>query len=632
MCGICGFVTRQTVELENLRIMTDTMYHRGPDDAGYEILNQDRLYYGMAQRRLSIMDLTSAGHQPMHSTDNNITLVFNGEIYNFKKIRSELTDYNFKSECDTEVIIAAYKKWGIDCVNHFNGMFAIALLDLEKGLLYLVRDRFGKKPLYYYYRDNEFVFASELKPIMKYKYFHKELETDVLGEFLVKQYIKSPRTVLKNVYKVCPGEIITFKDFHINKQQFWDFNNLYNQKKNLYRKSYKKAIIEMKDCLQQAITDRLVADVPVGILLSGGYDSSVITALAQKNSSQKIKTYTIGFTDKKLNEAEYARDVAKFLNTDHHEYYISEKDMIRLVRKLPEYYDEPFADSSQIATMLVSQMAKKDVTVVLGGDGADELLGGYPTHRMLPIAQLLDSFGYILNCLCTRTKIGHFVFLHMPFSAKMIISNRNIRYKTQFEKYQFLRLSKRILKTSKDELYDETSISEKDWQIRRMILDTQTYLPDDIMCKVDRASMSCSLEARSPFLDYNFTKLAISFPQKYKFKYFKGKRILKDLAHTLIPKNLLDRPKSGFSVPIGKWLQNELKADLLRYTDIQFLRQQGIFNVEETQNLIREFLTTPLIKKRGEKYDNFIWGFFVFQQWYENYFIDSLEIENANKR
>ena len=623
MCGICGFISKKTINLSNLKTMNNTMYHRGPDDAGVEIFEKNGMHYGMAQRRLSIMDLSSAGHQPMHSVDDKLILVFNGEIYNFKKIRQELSDYSFKSDCDTEVIIAAYKKWGIDCIHHFNGMFAIALLDLEKNLLHLVRDRFGKKPLYYYVTEDDFAFASELKPIINYERFDKELNNDVIGEFLTKQYITSPRTIFKNVYKVCPGEIITVSDFHLKKKKYWDFYQLYNNRKSTYRKSYKSAIKEMQEELEQAISYRMIADVPIGVLLSGGYDSSVVTALAQKVSSAKIRTYTVGFSDKEFNEAEYAKDVAEYLGTEHTEYYISEKEMLDFVKKIPTYYDEPFADSSQIATMLVSQMAKKDVTVVLGGDGADELFGGYRSHKLLPFVQALDAFGSIIYFLNTYFKPFRRLSTKLPFAVKMIAANRDKRYKTQFEKYTNLKLARQILKSSENELNDESAIRENNWQKKRMVLDTQTYLPDDIMCKVDRASMSCSLESRAPFLDYNFASFAVSLPHKYKFHNFKGKRILKDLAHTLIPKKLLDRPKSGFSVPVGKWLQNELKEDLLKFCDTEFLANQNIFDIQKTQSLIHTFLETPLIKRRGEKYESFIWAFFVFQQWYERYIVQS---------
>ncbi len=622
MCGICGVVSKQTIDFTNLKVMNDSLYHRGPDDSGEEIFHTYSLNYGLAQRRLSIMDLSVAGHQPMHSIDDKIILAFNGEIYNFKKIKEQLNDYSFKSNCDTEVIIAAYKKWGIDCVQHFNGMFAIALLDLEKEILYLVRDRFGKKPLYYYYDDENFVFGSELKPIMLYKHFKKELNQDILGEYFTKQYIASPNTIFKNVYKVKPGEIITYSNQVLKKEQYWDFNLLYQTKKNTFKKSYKSALKELQERLKSAISYRMIADVPIGILLSGGYDSTLITAIAQEISPKKLKTYTIGFNDKKLNEAQYAKEIAKYLGTDHHELYISESDMLKLVKDLPKYYDEPFADSSEIATMLVSQIAKQDVTVALGGDGADELFGGYNTHKLLPLAQLIDPFGLFLYSLTKLPIIGQNIFKYLPISFKLIVCNRNKKYKTQFEKYQNLRLTRLVLKISKNELFDETYIKEPNWQKKRMVLDTQTYLPDDIMCKVDRASMSCSLETRAPYLDVKLSEFAVSIPQKYKFYHSKGKRIIKDLTHTYIPKKIMNRPKSGFSVPIGRWLQNELKNELLHYCNTEFLIKQNIFNVKEIQGIINVFLNTPLVTNKGEKYDSFIWSFFVFQQWYERYFLN----------
>lgn len=336
------------------------MYHRGPNDSGEEIYPAKGGYsVGLAQRRLSILDLSPMGHQPMHSPDKRISVVYNGEIYNFQELKEELTDYPFCSTCDTEVIISAYLKWGIDCVSRFNGMFAIALFDRETEEFYLVRDRIGKKPLYYRLEQGNLVFASELKPIMECPGFEKKIRTEVLSRYLYHQYINAPDTIFENVSKLEPGSILRFSQGNINTWKFWDIKEVYHRYKANPVEDYAQAKQELKDLLNRSVSLRMISDVPLGTFLSGGYDSSLITAIAQSLSPQPVKTYSIGFNEEKYNEAKYAKEVAAHLGTNHTELYISEKEMFDLVDSIPQYYDEPFADSSQIPTMLVSALAKR---------------------------------------------------------------------------------------------------------------------------------------------------------------------------------------------------------------------------------------------------------------------------------
>ena len=377
MCGICGFVSKNTITLEALKKMNDTMYHRGPDDSGEEIYPMSGGYTGgLAQRRLSILDLSALGHQPMHSKDKRISVVYNGEIYNFQEIKEELREYSFCSTCDTEVILAAYLKWGIKCVDRFNGMFAIALLDRKTGALYLMRDRIGKKPLYYWLEDGNLVFASELKPIMECPAFTKRIRTEVVSRYLYHQYINAPDTIFENVYKLEPGAILQFSAGVVKTWKYWDLKEVYQTCKSNPIKDYAQAKAELKELLNRSVSMRMIADVPLGTFLSGGYDSSLITAVAQSQSAQPIRTYSIGFNEEKFNEAKFAKEVARHLGTNHTELYIDEKEMFELVDSIPRYYDEPFADSSQIPTMLVSALARRDVTVVLSGDGGDEFFCG----------------------------------------------------------------------------------------------------------------------------------------------------------------------------------------------------------------------------------------------------------------
>ena len=401
MCGICGFVSKQNITLEQLRKMNDTMYHRGPDDSGEEIFQmKDGYQIGMAQRRLSIMDLSPLGHQPMHSCDKRVSVVFNGEIYNFLELRKELTDYPFRSSCDTEVIIAAYLKWGIECAHRFNGMFAICLYDRETDEVYLVRDRIGKKPLYYEIEGGNLIFASEIKPLMAREGFGRKIRTEVLSRFLFQQYINAPDSIFENVYKLEPGSILKFHYGEVKTWKYWDIKEVYHKMQENPVVDYEQAKEELKALLKKAVSSRMIADVPLGAFLSGGYDSSLMTAIAQEHSNEPVKTFSIGFNEDRYNEAAYAKKVADYLGTKHTELYIDEKEMFDLVESIPAYYDEPFADSSQIPTMLVSKLARQDVTVALSGDGGDEFFCGYNIYENVRQAQMLDLLGGMTHGVC----------------------------------------------------------------------------------------------------------------------------------------------------------------------------------------------------------------------------------------
>ena len=332
MCGICGYLSKEKISIDELKRMNDTMYHRGPDDSGEEIYDIGKGYsLGLAQRRLSIQDLSPLGHQPMHSKDNRISLVFNGEIYNFKELQNELSDYSFISTCDTEVIIAAYIKWGIQCVNKIHGMFAIALYDREIDTLYLVRDRIGKKPLYYQKNADGIVFASELKPIMKAPDFKGDINEEIVGQYLFQLYINAPNSIFKDVYKVQPGEVLEYHLGDIKTWKYWDIATVYAKKQKEIITDYAECKERLKEALLEATRKRMIADVPLGAFLSGGYDSSLITAMAQSISAEPVKTFSIGFNEEGYNEAIYAKKVSEHLGTKHTEMYIDENDMLSMV-------------------------------------------------------------------------------------------------------------------------------------------------------------------------------------------------------------------------------------------------------------------------------------------------------------
>ncbi len=643
MCGICGYISKKSIALEQLREMNDTMYHRGPDDSGVELYEMTGgRQVGFAQRRLSIMDLSALGHQPMHSANQRVSVVYNGEIYNYRELREELADYPFRSNCDTEVIIAAYLKWGITCVERFNGMYAIALFDRETNEVYLVRDRIGKKPLYYWYEDENLVFASELKPIMKYPGFTGRIERRVLSRYLFQQYINAPESIYQNVYKLEPGAVLRYAQGQIDTWKYWDVSKVYHAALQNPFKDYGEAKACLKEALKKSVKARMIADVPLGSFLSGGYDSSLVTAIAQECSDSPVKTFSIGFHEEKYNEAGYARAVADYLGTNHTELYIGEQDMFDLVESIPAYYDEPFADSSQIATMMVSKLAREQVTVALSGDGGDEFFCGYNIYQNVAQAQKLDVLGALVYGVCRLPGLKH---MHMadrlPFRVRVIAGNRDKESKTQFGAGNYPARARAMVRAYSSDpaaaqgagngaavqeqplsvhYPTESYYHVKDWQIRRMLLDMDTYLPGDILCKVDRASMKYSLETRCPILDTDVMELSYRIPHAYKYAGGDKKHILKDIAYDYIPKELLERPKVGFGVPLDKWLRGPLREQLMDYSSYDYLKRQDIFDAAYVSDMIRQYVRTgDAGPATGANYSKLTWSFFVFQQWYQAY-------------
>ena len=637
MCGISGFISKKRITVEQLITMNDTMLHRGPDDSGAEIfVAADGYSVGLAQRRLSIMDLSPLGHQPMHTADGRVSIVYNGEIYNFKELKKALSDYPFRSQCDTEVILAAYEKWGIKCVERFNGMFAIALFDRETQELYLVRDRIGKKPLYYWQDGENLAFASELKPIMACPGFPKRIDKSVLAAYLYQQYVPEPDTIFEDVKKLEPGMILRFCigtagragnaqqegcGSRIEKLRYWSIADSYRKGIADPVTDYGQAKAELKALLQKSVKSRMEADVPLGTFLSGGYDSSLVTAMAQEAAGAPVKTFSIGFAEKEYDESGYAAEVAKHLGTDHTAQIITEAEMLRLVDSIPKYFDEPMADSSQIPSMLVAALARQKVTVALSGDGGDEFFCGYQMYEKLALAQKLDMLGGMVYGISRLPGISRLGLLEkLPFSVRTIAQNRDPRYKTQLCSDKYLSCVKRLTGTDEVRFDRETAYGVKNWQIRRMLLDMDTYLPGDILSKVDRATMKYSLEARCPVLDRDVMEYSFRLP--HSFKDHKGcqKYILKDIAYDYVPKELLERPKSGFSVPMDKWLRGPLREKLTDYASASFLRRQGLFDPEETQRLAEVWLLQgDGGSYTGSNYSRILWAFFILEQWYEEY-------------
>lgn len=631
MCGICGYLSKRIITEHELSVMNDTMKERGPDDSGTQLweLPGGRTL-GMAQRRLSILDLSELGHQPMSTPDGRLSLVYNGEIYNYRELREELPEYSFRSNCDTEVILAAYLKWGIRCVERFNGMFAFALYDRESGELFLARDRMGQKPLYYWKSGDQLVFASVLAPIMKCPGFQGKIRKEVLPRFLFQEYINAPETILEDVFKVEPGTVLTWHAAasRMSIFRYWDVSERYEAMQSEPVSDFGEAKEQLKELLRSAVRRRMIADVPLGSFLSGGYDSSLISAIAQEQlGSTPLQTFSIGFEEKDYDESPYAAAIAEYLGTDHTQRIIGEQDLLELVSDLPKFFDEPMSDSSQIPTMLVSKLAREKVTVALSGDAGDEFFCGYGIYDLVRKAQELDGIGRLAHGI-GQLPLGRGKKLEdcYPFRVQVISANRNPKTRTQFGAGSYVELAGRLVQRSEDDpllpvnYETEDRYPSENWQITRMLLDMDTYLPGDILAKVDRASMKYSLENRCPFLDPEV--MLYSYRLDHDLKYHREKSgwskkyILKQLAGDYIPRELLERPKKGFSVPLGKWLSGPLREQLLTYGNAQFLKEQGIFNPEEVTQLIAKFLSEgDKGAGTGQNYSGLLWSFFVFQQW-----------------
>jgi asparagine synthase (glutamine-hydrolysing) len=632
MCGIAGFVdfNKNSTEL-NVKAMIAPLNHRGPDGEGTLLLENSEAVIGFGHKRLSIIDLSNNGKQPM-SLDH-LYITFNGEIYNYKEIKIELLElgHQFRGESDTEMILHAYKQWGINAVDKFIGMFAIVLYDdLNKEIL-ILRDRAGVKPLFYYQKNDLFLFSSELKSFQEHPKFEKNLNLDAVAAFMQYGNVPTPHCIFKNCKKVNPGHFIKIDLKSKNKQeiQYWNVYEYYKKPKS--KISYQEAKQETKKILLSACNYRMVADVPVGIFLSGGYDSTTVAALLQSESTTKLKTFTIGVPDIGLNEAPYAKDIAHHLGTDHTEVHCTEEEALEMIKDLPFYYDEPFADSSAIPTTLVSKMARKDVTVALSADGGDEIFAGYNRY------DFMVRYGKKLNKIPSFLRNSLVGVMNNVSSESLPILKNKYNFHNRYEKLKtvlkdpskkeiMLSLSQqftnkqmsKIMKNNFSELetmYQSNELlKESNSSLSYMMaIDFQTYLLDDILQKVDRATMTHSLEGREPFLDHRILEFAAQLPDNFKYNNGIKKRILKDITHQYIPQKLLDRPKMGFAIPIASWLNNQLKDYVEEYINEDRIVKQGIFNWSYICQLKTSFYS-------GRKeYDTKLWYFLTFQMWYSKW-------------
>lgn len=640
MCGIVGFRTNRDFSQlqESLPEATSNLIHRGPDNMG--LFFDEEAGVGLGHRRLSVIDLSKAGRQPMSSDDGMVHIVYNGEMYNFKEVRKTLEgcSHSFSTETDTEVILKAYLEWGIDCLNRFVGMFAFALWDKRSQLLFLARDRLGIKPLYYHFDRGRFLFASELKAMMAFNVFQRNIDPDSIPLFLHYQYIPAPRTIFKNTYKLLPGYYLVYNGQDLETYAYW--NLPHREEEGSFKSKEEDVIDELDHLLTRAVSDRLISDVPLGALLSGGIDSSMVVALMQKVNTAPVRTFSIGFREPEYNEAPWASEVANHLGTDHTEFYVTPKEAMDVIPRLPEIYDEPFADSSAIPTYLVSSLARSQVTVALSGDGGDEQFSGYV--RYWTTQAMATSFQRLPSSI--RSALG-MLFKKIPplWVEKCYLPWREFlpqRFRVANFPDKWQKLITLMGKTEVQELYRMTiclwseaelyrilgeSLPKSQYEevflqtegcpllSRLMRVDQKTYLPDAMLTKVDRSSMAASLEVRVPLLDHRVVEYTTKLPDSLKYRNGEGKYILRRLLSRYVPSNMFERPKMGFGVPIDKWFRNELKDLLLDYLSPERLKKEGVFD----QYLVEEKIKEHLLGEVNHQYR--LWPLLMWEMWRERW-------------
>lgn len=624
MCGLSGYLIASGADAkvtpETLLSMIDKIKHRGPDSLGVWV-NESKTV-GLSHARLSIVELSEAGHQPMISACGRYVIAFNGEIYNHlhlrKLLQNEGNDLTWRGGSDTETLLACISVWGLpQTLKATVGMFSIALWDQEKNTLTLARDRFGEKPIYWGWQGKSLIFGSELKAIKAHPDFQAKVDRGALALLVRHNYIPAPHSIYEGVEKLLPGHFVVIDAAlgvrSYTPQCYWDINSVVSAGLgNQFSGSDDEAVSSLEVLLNQAISGQMLADVPLGAFLSGGIDSSVIVALMQAQSSSPVSTFTIGFDEPGYNEAEHALAVSKHLRTAHTEVYVAASDALKLIPSLPSIYCEPFADSSQIPTFLVSEMARQHVTVVLSGDAGDELFGGYNPYRFAPrlwrklsympasLRRLVCELG---NASSMPTKIGRLIEIcdaNSPedFYRKLI---------SQWKRPQEIVVGS---------IEPTTLLNQKaHWPLTdcfehwMMAVDAQTYMVDDILVKVDRASMANSLEARVPFLDHRIFEFAWRLPLEMKIRGGKGKWILRELLYRHVPQEMIERPKKGFSIPLGQWLRGPLRDWAEMLLDNSLLEKQGYFNSDAVRKVWLRHLEGKVDLSRK------LWSILMFQAW-----------------
>jgi len=641
MCGIIGFRSKKYfVKLkECLPLAVSTLSYRGPDDSGLFFDRKGEV--GLGHARLAVIDLSSNAHQPMGSDDGTVWIVYSGEVYNFKRLRKKLEEkgHSFKSNSDTEVVLKSYLEWGKDCFSGFIGMFAFAIWDGRKRELILARDRLGIKPLYYHFSRGNLLFASELKALMAFKSFKRDIDPEAIPLFLHYQYIPTPTTIFKNTYKLAPGHYLVYNGDDTISRAFAELPEIANYTQSFIYQEEEK-VLELDELLSNVILDHLISDVPLGALLSGGVDSSVVVALMQKVSTKPILTFTMGFREQAYNEALWASKVAKHLGTDHTELYVTPKEALDVIPHLPEIYDEPFADSSAIPTYLVCRLTRSQVTVALSGDGGDEQFSGYvrywSTKAMATGFQALPrpikkALSLILKGIPSKWIARCYFPLREFFPQRFQVANFPDKWQklislmdnTEIEELyrmticlwseeDLIRLTGQTLSKG---IYEEIFKKTEGWPLlsRMMRVDQRTYLPDAMMTKSERASMAASLEIRVPLLDNRLLEYTSSLPEELKYRNGAGKYLLKKLLAKYVPTELFERPKMGFGVPIDSWFRSDLKSLLLDYLSSERLKNEGLFDHVFVEEKIKEHLSGDF----NHQYR--LWSLLMWEMWRERW-------------
>lgn len=635
MCGIAGFIDFNNLSSQQLlRQCTDVLSHRGPDGSGYEFFQHDQFQVGLGHRRLSIIDLSLAASQPMWY--KHFCIIFNGEIYNYAEIKKklELEGHIFNTYSDTEVILHAWEEWGPAMIKHFIGMFALVIYDKEKNEVTCFRDRAGVKPFYYYWRDGLFLFASELKSFHQHPAFKKEIDKQALHQFMQYGYIQAPLSIFNHAHKLIPGHYLHFslkeKKYSVNK--YWDVYDFYNQPK--LDITLQEAKDHSEKLLVSACNYRMVADVPVGVFLSGGYDSTAVTAILQSTQKEKLKTYTIGFFEEDHNEAKFAKKVASYLQTDHTEHYCTTKEAQEIIPDIPYYCDEPFGDTSIIPTTLVSKLARKEVIVALSADAGDETFAGYNKYplalhisgRINQVPGILKSpvgtlINYIPNSLLKRMlnndsvaikkqRLSNLVQLPKVTSCTVMdVLLSQVYTNKQLESLLAEKVSRAPSFFDTENLLN-SSLGDLD---KMLAVDYKTYMCDDILVKVDRAGMTTSLEGREPLLDHRLIEFAARLPEKFKINGTNKKFLLKEIVHDYVPKEMMERPKMGFGVPVFSWLRGDLRYYADEFMNDAAFEKHGLFHLDGVHLIMDKFF------KNDRNYNSLFWYLLMFQMWYKKW-------------
>ena len=618
MCGIAGYVG--DVSGEKIGKMLRAVAHRGPDDSGMFVHRN----VGIGNNRLAVIDVSPKGHQPMFDDKRDVVIVYNGEMYNFMEVKRKLEkEYKFRSNSDTEVIIYAYKKWGTNCLRYLNGMFAFVIYDIGKNLLFGARDRLGEKPLKYFWDGKNFIFASEVKAILAVLENKPDMDIQAISDYLTLQYVPAPATGFKNIFKLPPASYFIFKIGKLKIHKYWALD--FSEKLELSENEWMELLNER---INKSVTDRMVSDVPIGAFLSGGVDSSAVTAYMAMNSAKAIKTFSVGFTDRDFDETEYSKIVAKLYKTDHESIRVNSNIFKDELFKTADYYDEPFADNSLIPSLFLSRFARQKVTVALSGDGGDENFAGYDRYNVVKFGEIyktipgflrkgvinsISGLIFALNPDLLTFRIKTFAeTFNLPFYKKYLFYKSFFSNKDKFQIYSKKSINLGDAFTAGRVDYDK-KLNDLDNALKN---DINSYLPEDLLYKMDIASMSASLEVRAPLLDYKLMELTAKMPADLKIRNFNKKYIFKKmlLEKGILPEEIVNRSKKGFNPPYKKWLKRDLKSYVADTINRQEFRQMGIFDNKKLDDYLKNYFDSPV------DYGNNIFALVSLSNWVSKYF------------